>query len=128
MLVTQILTCPLCGLHYTNGMLLDLHIREDHVQRDQPAPEAPPAGPPGPASAPAVTVPAAKTTAPRSRGRLSQVAMASLAWPVRAGRRAVRGLRYADDELLRASEAMLRPARFPQPGPGPEAPGKKTGR
>jgi hypothetical protein len=38
------LTCPLCGLRYPARPLLDLHIREDHAQRDAtpaaPAPEA----------------------------------------------------------------------------------------
>jgi hypothetical protein len=28
------LTCPLCGLKYPARSLLDLHIREDHAQRD----------------------------------------------------------------------------------------------
>ena len=28
------LTCPLCGLRYPARPLLDLHIREDHAQRD----------------------------------------------------------------------------------------------
>ena len=39
------LTCPLCGLRYPARSLLDLHIREDHAQRDAkpaaPAAEAP---------------------------------------------------------------------------------------
>ena len=36
------LTCPLCGLRYPARSLLDLHIREDHAQRDA-KPAAPPA-------------------------------------------------------------------------------------
>ena len=37
------LTCPLCGLRYPARSLLDLHIREDHAQRDvKPAAPAPP--------------------------------------------------------------------------------------
>ena len=28
------LTCPLCGLRYPARSLIDLHIREDHAQRD----------------------------------------------------------------------------------------------
>ena len=39
------LTCPLCGLRYPARPLLDLHIREDHPQRD--------AKPADPAAAPA---------------------------------------------------------------------------
>ena len=30
-------TCVLCGLRYTNSALLELHIREDHVQRNRQA-------------------------------------------------------------------------------------------
>jgi hypothetical protein len=44
------LTCPLCGLRYPARPLLDLHIREDHAQRDDkpavPAPAPPPDPPP----------------------------------------------------------------------------------
>jgi len=46
--------CPLCGLRYADRPLLELHIREDHAQREDtaaapaaPAPApAPPAAPP----------------------------------------------------------------------------------
>jgi hypothetical protein len=48
--------CPLCGLRYADRPLLELHIREDHRQREHtaaapvpPAPDpapAPPAAPP----------------------------------------------------------------------------------
>jgi hypothetical protein len=56
------LTCPLCGLRYPARPLLDLHIREDHAQRDdRPAVPAPPPDPP-PADAPAPPkVPAPRT-------------------------------------------------------------------
>jgi len=42
-------TCPLCGLRYAGQSLLDLHIREDHAQRERgreppAAPGNPPAG------------------------------------------------------------------------------------
>ena len=51
------LTCPLCGLKYPARPLLDLHIREDHAQRDSkpaaPAPDPAPAPAPPPAAAPA---------------------------------------------------------------------------
>ena len=52
------LTCPLCGLRYPARPLLDLHIREDHAQRDAkpaaPAAEVPAAQAqdPAPAAAP----------------------------------------------------------------------------
>ena len=55
------LTCPLCGLRYPARPLLDLHIREDHAQRDDkaavpapaPPPDPPPAGTPAPPKVPA---------------------------------------------------------------------------
>jgi hypothetical protein len=30
-------TCPLCGLRFSGRPLLDLHLREDHPQRNRPA-------------------------------------------------------------------------------------------
>ena len=45
-------TCPLCRLQYSDRPLLELHIREDHAQReDKAAAPAPPeaAAPGGPA-------------------------------------------------------------------------------
>jgi hypothetical protein len=48
------LTCPLCGLRYPARSLLDLHIREDHAQRDtRPAAPAAEAQAQDPAPAPA---------------------------------------------------------------------------
>jgi hypothetical protein len=131
---TQSLTCSLCGLRYANGTLLELHIREDHVRRDhrappdrsntgdsgtcQPTPEAHRAGLP---SSPVKVLPT-KTPAPGSRSLLPEMAITSLTRAARAGRRAIRALRYVNEELLGASEAILRSARFPQRGPRPEAP------
>jgi hypothetical protein len=46
--------CSLCGLRYPAQSLLDLHIREDHAQRDKPAaPAAAPADTPPPPPDPA---------------------------------------------------------------------------
>lgn len=39
---TMTQTCAVCGLRYASGALLELHVREDHVQQNQPA--APPGG------------------------------------------------------------------------------------
>jgi hypothetical protein len=60
------LTCPLCGLRYPARPLLDLHIREDHAQRDAkpaaPAAEAQaPAQDPAQDPAPAPTPPPTRT-------------------------------------------------------------------
>jgi hypothetical protein len=49
-------TCPLCRLQYSDRPLLELHIREDHAQRDEkaatPAPPAPDPAPAPPAAPP----------------------------------------------------------------------------
>jgi hypothetical protein len=67
--------CSLCGLRYPAQSLLDLHIREDHAQRDKPAAPAAPATPAAsaaPADTPAAAPPPppAPGTAPGT-GRLS---------------------------------------------------------
>jgi hypothetical protein len=64
--------CPLCGLRYPAQSLLDLHIREDHAQRDdKPAAPAAPATSAAPADTPAPpSPPPAPGTAPGT-GRLS---------------------------------------------------------
>jgi hypothetical protein len=68
--------CSLCGLRYPAQSLLDLHIREDHAQRDKPAAPAAqtaaatPATPAAPAAAPADTPPPPPDPAPGT-GRLS---------------------------------------------------------
>lgn len=128
---TMTQTCALCGLRYINSALLELHIREDHVQQNQQAAAAPEdaagswapqpgAGRPGstamapqpPGSLPTVTT--AGTAATRPRRRLPGALMAALRRPARVARPAVQAVRYANQELLRASEAIsLR--RAPEP-------------
>ena len=64
--------CPLCGLRYPAQSLLDLHIREDHAQRDKPAAPAAPAdtvtpavsATPAAAAAPATPAAAAASATP----------------------------------------------------------------
>jgi hypothetical protein len=41
MTITQIATCPLCGLRFSNRPLLELHLREDHPRRPREQPEQP---------------------------------------------------------------------------------------
>ena len=112
--------CPLCGLRYADRPLLELHIREDHLQWNRgaepdheesgdaghpsPAPRGP-SRPHGLASALLSTmnkVMATTTTRPgRSR---SGSAMTTPHW-------AIRTVRYVNEELVRASEAISRSAR-----------------
>jgi hypothetical protein len=94
-------TCPLCGLHYASRPMLELHIREDHRQRRG----AEPGG-----------HPAATAWHPRpSRTRKEVTAMT-------ATRRVIRAVRHVNDEVVRASEAIIRSARAPQPRPPASAP------
>jgi hypothetical protein len=101
-------TCPLCGLRYENRPLLELHIREDHhhSRHDEPG---------GPSRSHGL--------ASRSSGTTKEVTATTAARSVRPGqamtapRRPIRVLRYVNDELMRASEAIIRSARVPRPRP-----------
>jgi hypothetical protein len=131
---TQSLTCSLCGLRYANGRLLELHIREDHVRRNHKAPsdrstpsdsgtrqraqEATAAAAPSPP----VEIMTAKPAAPRSRRGLPEALIAPLTGAARGARRTIGVLRHVNEELVLASGAIFRSARFPRPGPHPGAP------
>jgi hypothetical protein len=63
--------CSLCGLRYPAQSLLDLHIREDHAQRNN-KPEAPAApATPAAAAAPAAPADTPPSPSPPGTGRLS---------------------------------------------------------
>src|SRR5947208_2926569 len=83
-------TCPLCRLQYADRSLLELHIREDHAQRDEtaaaPAPPAPdPAPAPPPASSSAAPVNSLSTSAPFSSFRHATYSLATRFMPSRSG-------------------------------------------
>ena len=84
-------TCPLCGLRYNDRSLLDLHIREDHVQRDQRPPQH---DPPGDTSAPGDT----GTPAPLPPPRVARSGWVATAWRAAATTltRAIRALRHVN--------------------------------
>jgi hypothetical protein len=121
--------CPLCGLRYASKPMLALHIREDHRSRRRTQPgrpdaaggtrvSSPPAGRPslrtGPAAEPSRTaeeVTAMTATRSPRPGQVSAVP-----------RRVLRALRLVNDELTRASEAIIGSARAPQPRPRIHAP------
>ena len=122
--------CPLCGLRFANKPLLDLHVREDHRPRARHAqssrrdPGGTRAAPPradrpsrrkDPAPGPSRT---AKEVTAMTSTRLHQRGSRAMTAP----RRALRALRYVNDELLRASEAIIRSARAPRPRPQASAP------
>jgi hypothetical protein len=106
-------TCPLCGLRYENRPLLELHVREDHHEsrHDEPG---------GPSRSYGL--------ASGSSGTMREVTATTAARSARPGqamtapRRAIRALRYVNDELMRASEAIIRSARVPRPRPQASVP------
>jgi hypothetical protein len=117
-------TCPLCGLRYTDRPLLELHIRDDHVQRSSRA--EPDHDDPSDvrASQPRVrglsplhslgsgllpTPNELMTTTSMRRPRRSHSG-----WAVTTLRRVLGTLRYFNQELAGASEAIARSARAPQ--------------
>jgi hypothetical protein len=119
--------CPLCGLRFASSPLLDLHIREDHSQRraqsgrrDHGGTRAPPARADSPGHGHGLAAEPSRTTK-------EVTAMTATRHP-RAGqvrtipRRVIRALRYANNELLLASAAIIRSARAPQPRPPATAP------
>jgi hypothetical protein len=105
--------CPLCGLRFGSRPLLDLHIREDHRQRDPGGARIP-----MPRSGSASDLPAPASTPLRAT---KEVTAMTAARPSRPGsitpgpRRVVHALRYVNGELTRAFEAIIRSARAPQP-------------
>lgn len=106
---TLIPACPLCGLLFSNGALFDLHVREDHLHRNHPAKPGQPGG-----TDEMTTVTA--TRRPRPGPAVSTL------------RRASGTLRYVNDELLRACEAIIRSARAPRRGLRPVAPADEDAR
>jgi hypothetical protein len=122
-------TCPLCGLRYASKPLLELHIREDHRPRHRAQPgrldadgtrasSSSAAGSPSPrtglAFGPFRTAKEVTAMTATRRPRTGQV--------MTAPRRVLRALRHVNDELTRASEAVIRSARAPQPRPRIQAP------
>jgi hypothetical protein len=81
--------CPLCGLRYADRPLLELHIREDHRQREHtaaapaapasdPAPDPAPAPPAAPAPDPAHAPPAAPPPRAARTGSWAETARRAL--------------------------------------------------
>lgn len=117
------LACPLCGLRYASRPLLELHIREDHrpLRRAQPgrldaggtrassSTGGSPSRRTGLASRPSRTTNEVNAMTATRRPRAARV--------MTVPRRVLRVLRHVNDELMRASEAIVRSARAPQPRP-----------
>jgi hypothetical protein len=124
--------CSFCGLRFAGRPLLELHIREDHLQRDRHGEpdrgdaagawvSQPRAGAPAPAHGQSSRSPrAAKevitmTATPRRR-RLRA------GWAMTAARAVIRMIRHVHAGTLLASEAMCRPVGVAQPRSRAEMP------
>jgi hypothetical protein len=121
--------CPLCGLRYASKPLLDLHIREDHRPRRRAQPGRPDVAGGTRASSPAAGSPSRQTglAARPSRTAKEVTAMPATRRPrpgqlLTVPRRVLRALRHVNDELIRASQAIIGSARAPQPRPRIQAP------
>jgi hypothetical protein len=100
--------CPLCGLRYATKPMLELHIREDHRPRSGAQPDGLGAGGTR-ASSPVAGNPS------RTVEDVAAVTDARLRpGQVIVPRRVLRALRHANDKLMRASKAVIRPARAPR--------------
>jgi hypothetical protein len=110
-------TCPLCGLQYASRPLLELHLREDHPQRNRP---------PGQTTNEMITMTATQlpSTQPSSQPQ-SAFSQPQPGWTRTALRRAIGRLRSLNDEFVRGNEAMFRSMRAPQSSTRPEAPAGK---
>ena len=125
--------CPLCGLRYASKSLLDLHIREDHRPRRRAQPGRPDVAGGTRASSPAASSPSRRTglAARPSRTAKEVTAMPATRRPrpgqvITVPRRVLGALRHVNGELTRASEAIIRSARAPQPRPRIQAPAARN--
>lgn len=124
-------TCTLCGLRFSNRALLELHIREDHLERNRPAkPDHDDFGHNGTSRVRADGSATGDVLASSQARAADGVNTRTATQPPRSGpmmtalRRAVGAVWYVNDELLRAGEAIIRSARVPQP----DRPGAPTGK
>ena len=117
-------TCSFCGLAFANRPMLELHIREDHLQRGHAAEpgQDDPASPRtrrmragGPAREHGKPATPSRATKEVSTMNGTQPRHRLAGWPVTAVRRVTGALRHANAELMLASEIMLRPAGAPRP-------------
>ena len=125
--------CPLCGLRYASKPLLDLHIREDHRPRRRAQPGRPDVAGGTRASSPAASSPSRRTGLAARPSRTAKEVTAMTATRrqqtgqvITVPRRALRALRHVNDELTRASEAIIRSARAPRPRPRIQAPAARN--
>jgi hypothetical protein len=105
--------CPLCGLQYANRPLLELHIREDHPQRNRP---------PGQTTNEMITMTATQPHRTQSPSQPQPPIQPQPGWTRTALRRAIGRLKSLNDEFVRGNEAMFHSMRAPKLRSRPEAP------
>lgn len=112
--------CPLCGLRFTSRPLLELHIQDDHRprRREQPDHDDTSGIPASSPTAGSLSARSGLATRPARTGK--QATTLTAARGSRPGRvmtvlrRVLRAARHVNDELMLASEAIIRSARGPQ--------------
>jgi hypothetical protein len=124
------LTCAFCGLRFANSPLLELHIRDDHLQREQHAePDR------GAAVRTQVPQPRAdgssrmqsQASKPRRTTKEVTIMKAAPRRAMTALRAVIRTLRHFNAKLLLAAEAMLRPIGASRSRPRVDKPAGPSG-
>ena len=124
-------TCSFCGLVFANRPMLELHIREDHLQRGQAADpgqgdpvgaraERLPAGGPDPEHVKPATPPRTTREVPAMNGTQPRHRLAG--WAITAVRRVIGTFRRANAELMLATELMRRAPGAARPQPQADMP------
>ena len=116
---TLIPACPLCGLRFSNGALLDLHLREEHLERNRPAePDRDDSGDAGTSRLRGGGLSRSSGLAsgqPRTTDEVVPVTPATprprSGWAMTVVHRAMRAPRYVSEELVRGSKAIIQSAR-----------------
>lgn len=124
--------CSFCGLRFANRPLLELHIREDHLQRDHRAePGHDDSGDPRTPRARAGALSPKHGPGSRPRQTTNEVIAMTVTrrprrprpgWAATALRRAIRTIRHVNQELVLASELIFRPPGQPRPRPRADLP------
>ena len=121
-------TCPFCGLRYANRPLLELHIREDHLQRNRrgkPGHDDP--GDTRTSQPRAGVLSRGHGLAPRpTRSTNEVIAVTATRRPCRPSPGwVIRALRYVKETLVLASQAPFPPAGARRPRPAADAPAER---
>ena len=120
--------CPFCGLRYANRPLLELHIREDHLQRNrhgEPGHDDP--GDTRTSQPRADVLSRGHGLAPRPARSTNEVIAVTATRRPRRPRPGwvIRTLRYVKETLVLVSQALFPPAGARRPRPAADAPAER---